>query len=185
MAQGTWDMPNGEADINLALSSLLMNETDLLEDAPWAHEWEHSLEVQVPFLQYFNGDIQIVPIIIWNLADEEITSLAAALARGLKKYGRPVTVIASTDFSHYIPHELAKLKDAMAIEKIIALDGMGLVEVVRRERISMCGYLATAVVIETLKALGATKAELVDYKTSGDVSGDYASVVGYGGLVIS
>lgn len=185
MSEGIWELPGGGVFVDEELAESLTNETDILEDAPWSHEPEHSLEVQIPFLQHFNEGFKIVPIIIWNLSDGTIMELASAISRGITKFGRPVTMIASTDFSHYIPHERAKKLDAMAIEKIKAMDGLGLLKVVRDNQITMCGYQPTALVIETLKLLGATRAVLVDYKTSGDASGDYTSVVGYGGLIIS
>lgn len=185
MSEGVWELPGGIVPVDDELAGSLTCETDILEEAPLRHEPEHSLEVQIPFLQYFNKSFKIVPIIIWNLSDEAIMELATAISRGITRFGKPVTMIASTDFSHYIPHDMAKKLDAMAIEKIKAMDGLGLLKVVREKGITMCGYQPTALVIETLKLLGATKAELVDYKTSGDTSGDYTSVVGYGGLIIS
>ncbi|MBF0635032.1 MAG: AmmeMemoRadiSam system protein B [Nitrospinae bacterium] len=185
MSEGVWELPGGNVAIDEALAVSLKDETGVLEEAAWTHEAEHSLEVQIPLLQYFKESFKIIPIIIWNLPDKKIMELASALTRGIVKYGKPVTMIASTDFSHYIPHETARRLDAMAIEKIMALDGPGLLKVVRDNKITMCGYQPTALVIETLKLLGATKAELVEYKTSGDTSGDYTSVVGYGGLIIS
>lgn len=185
MSKGTWELPGGDVAVDHELADALKNETDILEEAPWTHEGEHSLEVQIPFLQYFNDDFKIVPILLWSLADETIMELASALSRGIKKSGKRVTMIASTDFSHYIPHETAKKLDAEAIAKIMDMDGLGLLKVVREKHITMCGYQPTALVIETLKLLGATRAELVDYQTSGDTSGDYSSVVGYGGLLIS
>lgn len=185
MCEGVWELPGGNVIIDDELAGSLKCETGILEDAAWPHEEEHSLEVQIPFLQYFNKSFKIVPIIIWSLSDKAIMELAAALSRGIIKSGKSVTMIASSDFSHYIPHETAKRLDAMAIEKIKAMDGPGLLKVVRDRKITMCGYQPTALVIETLKLLGATKAELVEYKTSGDTSGDYTSVVGYGGLIIS
>lgn len=185
MSEGVWELPNGNAVIDDELAGSLKGETGILEEAGWAHEEEHSLEVQIPLLQYFNKPFKIVPIIIWSLSDKAIMGLASAMSRGIIKSGKSVTMIASTDFSHYIPHEAAKRLDALAIEKIKAMDGAGLLKVVRDNKITMCGYQPTAIVIETLKLLGATKAELVEYRTSGDTSGDYASVVGYGGLIIS
>jgi hypothetical protein len=185
MSEGIWELPGGGVPVDDELAASLTSETGILEEAAWSHEPEHSLEVQIPFLQHFNKSFKIVPMIIWNLSDGKIMELASAISRGITKFGKPVTMIASTDFSHYIPHETAKKLDAMAIEKIKAMDGPGLLKVVREKEITMCGYQPTALVIETLKLLGATKAELVDYKTSGDTSGDYSSVVGYGGLIIS
>ncbi len=140
--------------------------------------------MQVPFLQRFSGAISIVPIIMARLTDAKVMELAEGIYRGVKDWDRPVTLVASTDFSHYVPHKQAEALDRKAIEKIEALDGPGLMEVVRRNAISMCGVQPTAVVIEVCKRLGASKARLVKYQTSGDTSGDYSAVVGYGGLII-
>ncbi|MBI5816116.1 MAG: AmmeMemoRadiSam system protein B [Nitrospinae bacterium] len=185
MAEGEWVLPGGKLPIDAELAQALLDETDLLTDAPWAHELEHSLEVQLPFIMHYSGKVSFAPIIISHLSAEEVVSVSEGIYRGLEKYGKPVTLVASTDFSHYIPHEKAREQDHKAIERILAMDGFGLLKVVAEERISMCGCQPTAVVIEVCKKLGAKKAELVDYRTSGDSSGDYSSVVGYGGLIIT
>lgn len=183
-ARGEWELPTGDLVIDNALAAALMEEAPILTDAPWAHEEEHSLEVQAPFIQHFCGDVHIAPIVLSQLSDDEVMELADGVYRAIKRSGKNVTLIASSDFSHYVPHRVAKERDMMAIRKIEALDAPGLIEVVRKEKISMCGYLATAVVIRVCKQMGAKKATLIDYQTSGDVTGDYTSVVGYGGLII-
>ncbi|MGK7345929.1 MAG: AmmeMemoRadiSam system protein B [Candidatus Nitrospinota bacterium M3_3B_026] len=184
MAEGEWELPTGDVPVDDGLAADLLAEAPLLSGAPWAHEAEHCLEVQLPFVQYFMGGVRIVPILLSGLTDAEALELGEGIARGIEHSGRDAMLLASTDFSHYVPHELARAQDMKAIEKIMALDAKGLLEVVRRERISMCGYLPTAVVMEACRRLGAKEAVLIDYQTSGETSGDYSSVVGYGGLVI-
>ncbi|VAX25757.1 Candidate phosphomevalonate decarboxylase; COG1355, Predicted dioxygenase [hydrothermal vent metagenome] len=184
MASGEWELPSGNLSIESGLAEFLMEESTMIVDSPEAHADEHSLEVQAPFLTHYYGDVTIVPILLARVSDESILTLAEEIYRGIKRYGGSVTLLASTDFSHYVPHDFAKSQDRKAIDRIIALDGEGLLEVVRMENISMCGAQPTAAVMEVCKKMGATKAELVAYQTSGDASHDYTSVVGYGGLII-
>jgi len=184
MSEGSWELPSGEVLIDEELSRILVEEGPFITEAGWAHETEHSLEVQIPFLQRFAGTVSIAPIIMARLAHDQVKRLADTIFRAVEKYGKPVTFVASTDFSHYVPHKTARTLDHMAIEKIEALDGRGLLDVVSKNQISMCGVQPTAVVIEVCKRLGARKAELVSYQTSGDITGDFSSVVGYGGLLI-
>ncbi len=184
MSEGAWDLPTGRADINQNLARLILQEAPMVTDAGWAHEQEHSLEVQIPFLQKFHKKVSIVPIIMSRIDDAKLMELAGGVYAGIEKSGKQVTLIASTDFSHYVPDERARELDAMAIEKITRLDAEGLVGVVRDHDISMCGVQPTAVVIDVCKRKGASTAELVSYQTSGDTGGDYSSVVGYGGFLI-
>ncbi|MDH5509532.1 MAG: AmmeMemoRadiSam system protein B [Nitrospinota bacterium] len=184
MAKGMWKYPGGVTRIDSRLATLLLESTCQIADAGWAHEEEHSLEVQLPMLEHFSPDTQIVPIIISRIGDDEVMDLAECLYKGIMKYGKPVTLAASTDMSHYVPQETAQKLDRMAIERIEALDAEGLMKTVRTNRISMCGALPTAVVLEVCRKLGATLAHLVEYTTSGEVSGNYSSVVGYSGFTI-
>jgi len=107
-----------------------------------------------------------------------------AIARAIKKYAEPVLIIASTDMTHYESQEDAKKKDQLAIDRILSLDPAGLLDTVKRNNISMCGVIPTTITLVAAKELGATRASLVTYATSGDVSGDYSHVVGYAGLII-
>ncbi|WP_456370396.1 AmmeMemoRadiSam system protein B [Thermodesulfatator atlanticus] len=184
MTKGAWQMPFGPVPINETLASLILRASRVLEDDVEAHLYEHSLEVQVPFLQYLNPNIAIVPICISHLPYEALEDIGLAIAQGIVQSGEQALIVASTDMSHYVPHEVAQQKDALAIEKILALDPIGLLEVVMREKISMCGAFPTATALVASKALGAKQAELVKYATSGEVSGDFYQVVGYAGLII-
>ncbi len=151
----------------------------------YAHLHEHSIEVQIPFLQYINPQIAGICICLKFISFEKIYKLGEALSILVKE--RPdkrVLIVASSDFSHYVPDEIARRRDKMAIERILNLDEEGLVSVVIQEHISMCGVIPVAVAIVASKLLGATKGELIAYQTSGDVTGDYSSVVGYAGIII-
>ncbi|OAG26899.1 AmmeMemoRadiSam system protein B [Thermodesulfatator autotrophicus] len=184
MAKGTWQMPFGPVAIDENLAGLILQESQVLSHDVEAHLYEHSLEVQVPFLQYLNPEVSIVPICISHLPYEALEDIGLALAKGIAAYDKPVLIVISTDMSHYVPHEVAKQKDALAIEKIMELDALGLLEVVTREKISMCGVFPAAAGIIASRALGAKGAKLIKYATSGEVSGDFYQVVGYAGLII-
>lgn len=176
--------PLGEAPIAKNLALKLLEEVPFLEDDPLAHIHEHSLEVQVPFLQYLNPKVEIVPLCLGKLSLEEIVNLGKGIAKCIKEEKKYCIVLASSDFSHYVPQEVAKKKDFLAIEQILNLSEGGLLNIVQKEKISMCGVIPVAVMIYACKELGAKKAELVVYGTSGDVIRDYSSVVGYAGIII-
>jgi hypothetical protein len=154
-----------------------------LSEDDQAHEGEHSLEVQLPFLHYLNPDIAIVPISNTYFASlSDLEELGHAVAAGIRELEESVLIVASTDMSHQEQEDTAREKDFMAIDRIRALDPRGLYETVQREQISMCGFQATTAALTAALDLGAEKAELVAYRTSGDATGDYSSVVGYAGI---
>lgn len=184
MASGTWQMPFGPVEIEEKLAWYILENSEVLTDDYEAHLYEHSLEVQIPFLQYLNPKLKIVPLCLSLLSLDEIEEIGRAIAQGIIQYRQPVLIVASTDMSHYVPHHIAKEKDMLAIQEILRLDHVGLLEVVARERISMCGVVPTAATLVATKALGAREAELVKYATSGEISGDFYQVVGYAGLII-
>lgn len=184
MTKGSWATPIGEVKIDTEIAESILKESSLLREDMAAHLYEHSIEVIVPFLKYLKKDVTIVPIVISNGDIQEYQRFGKELADGFRKVGRPALFIASTDFTHYEPKEAAEEKDRLAIDAISVLDEASLFDTVRKRNISMCGVAPTCVLINACKNLGAKKAGLVKYKTSGDISGDYTSVVGYGGLVI-
>jgi len=184
MSEGVWQMPTGDVGINSQLSRLIKDQSKNLEEDEQAHVREHSLEVQLPFLQYFNPNFQMVPICLAGRDLKFCQDIGLALARAKKEFNQPVLIVASSDMTHYESQQSAKKKDEMAIEKILSLDPPGLLETVRRENISMCGVIPTTVMLIACKELGAKEARLVKYATSGDVSGDYDQVVGYAGIVV-
>jgi len=184
-AEGEWRMPLGPVRIDRELAQKILSLSGLLSPDPRAHQQEHSLEVQVPFLQYFNPGIAIVPICLGRLDYPECEEIGQALARALKGLEPRPLIVASSDMTHYETQKSAEKKDKAAIDKILKLDPKGLLTVVEKDDISMCGVIPTAVMLIAALALGAKKAELVAYATSGDVSGDYAKVVGYAGIKIT
>ncbi|MBI3990286.1 MAG: AmmeMemoRadiSam system protein B [candidate division NC10 bacterium] len=184
MSYGSWETPLGEVKIDEDLAQAIMGHSQTLEEDHLGHLKEHSIEVQLPFLQYFGHPFQFVPICLFSHESAVCQDVGRAVAAAIKESGKSVVVVASTDMSHYTPHETAKEKDMMAVEAILALDPDRLYQTVRRERISMCGFHPTTAALVTVRELGATQAELVRYMTSGDTTKDYRSVVGYAGLVI-
>ncbi|MCX5685892.1 MAG: AmmeMemoRadiSam system protein B, partial [Candidatus Omnitrophica bacterium] len=158
-----------------------------IKDDELSHAEEHSIEVQLPILQYLNKNFKFVPIVI-SYADLDVyRQIGKALAKSVKDLNleKDITIIASSDMTHYEPQDAAKKKDSAAIEAILKLDEKELFEKVSSMGITMCGYGPVLIMIAASKALGAKNAKLVKYATSGDVSGDYSSVVGYAGITIS
>ncbi|MBI3076705.1 MAG: AmmeMemoRadiSam system protein B, partial [Deltaproteobacteria bacterium] len=184
MGRGTWEMPLGAVPINESLAAALLRASSLFQEDPRPHADEHSLEVEVPFLQHRNPRVEIVPVTVAHLRLAACAEAGRAVAQVIREAPEPVLLVASTDLTHYEPHEQAMAKDALAIDRIRMLDPGGLLETAAAHDISMCGLYATALALEAWRALGAREAELVAYATSGDAGGDRASVVGYAGLVI-
>ncbi len=161
--------------------------TELADDLPAtvddsAHAREHSIEVQVPFLQYLFGELPILPIAIGNAETAAVLALGAALAELCR--ARRVLLIASTDFSHQAPQQMAREQDARALERIAAVDAAGLIDTVQQFDISMCGYLPTAALLAAASKLGVECGAILHYHTSGDVTGDMQRVVGYGAAAL-
>lgn len=185
MKEGIWETPLGDVPVDTKLAELIMRQSELVTEDDLAHLNEHSLEVQLPFIQFFKDNISIVPICIAYYASfEDLEELGNAISEAIKSSKQEVMIVASTDMSHYVKQEVARKKDFLAIDKILKLDAKGLYEVVNLENISMCGFQPTTSAIVASKALGAKRAELVKYQTSGDVTGDYDQVVSYAGLRI-
>jgi hypothetical protein len=185
MDKGAWETPLGKVPVDEELAAAIVRHSSLIKTEEMAHEEEHSLEVQLPFLQYLRGAFSIVPLSVSPETDyESLEELGKALAAAVRQAGQDVLIVASTDMSHYVSQETARKKDFLAIERIQALDGRGLYDVVHREAISMCGYQPTVAAILAAKELGSERADLVRYMTSGETSGDFAQVVGYAGLRI-
>jgi AmmeMemoRadiSam system protein B len=184
MTEGSWFTPLGEVEIDSELAEKLLADSAYLETDESAHLFEHSIEVQLPFLQYFKPDFKLVPI-IFGLSDGAIyPQVGQEIARAVKALGREVVIIASSDMSHYEPQESAQKKDTQAIGAILKMDEAELLKRVAEFNITMCGYAPAVSLISAAKELGASGAELVKYQTSGDVSGDFSSVVGYAGIII-
>lgn len=184
MDAGEWEIPTGLFGIDSRLASKIALNSGKVSRDTKAHIFEHSLEVQLPFIAYFSTEVKIVPIALLSASFDDCLDLARTIAEAVMDVDYPVVILASSDMSHYLPEKQARRQDAMALEKILALDPGGLYETVRKERISMCGYLPATVMLAASKLLGADSARLIKYATSGEVSGDYDSVVGYAGIIV-
>jgi len=184
LTEGSWQMPFGEAPIDSALAAELARACPLLRDDFVAHEREHSLEVQLPFLQRLMPELRFVPVVLGTDRYPPLEDLGHAVAKVVAAQAEPVLVIASTDMNHYESDEVTRAKDERAIARILALDPRGLYDTVRSEGITMCGYAATTAMLVAALDLGAKKVELVRHATSGDITGDRSEVVGYAGLIL-
>jgi AmmeMemoRadiSam system protein B len=184
MAEGAWAMPEGQAEVDRELGARVLKHVPSVEHDSQAHIYEHSLEVQLPFILYFAPKAKILPITILSAGLDELKNAGEGIARAIAETSGRVLVVASSDMSHFIKDEEARSKDRLAIDRVLALDPDGLYNVVHREDISMCGYMPAVVMLAAAKAMGATSAELVRYATSAEVSGDYDRVVGYAGIIV-
>ena len=183
MGEGAWHTPLGDVPIDAPLAAELSARLPELEADEFAHRFEHSLEVQLPFLQYRRESFEFVPICIGTSRLETLLRLGDALAGAVEAAGEPVLLVASSDMTHYEPARQASRKDHLAIRCLEALDPEGLARTVREEEISMCGWAPAVAVARACRKLGATRGELVRYASSGDVTGDMGSVVGYAGML--
>lgn len=179
-----WQTPLGYVPIEKRLAGLIRQQIPAVEPDSEAHEQEHSLEVQVPFLQYLRPDLAIVPLCLAFGDYGGCELLGRGLAAAIREYGEPVLLLASSDMTHYESAEAARQKDSLALERALALDPQGLVEVCRSRRITMCGVIPAAVMLVAAKELGADTAELMAYTTSGDVTGDMRQVVAYASVAV-
>ena len=203
MARGQWETPLGLVEIDEALAASILSKSPRIQEDSLAHLREHSLEVQLPFIQYFKKKFRIVPIQMLDTRLETCKEVGRAVAEAIKERGeqraegrgkihtnselrtsRDVLIIASSDMSHYEQAAAAKEKDFKAIHQLLNLDPEGLYRVVREYGITMCGFGPAVAMLVACKLLGATSAELIKYANSGEVSGDYDQVVGYAGLVV-
>jgi AmmeMemoRadiSam system protein B len=186
MAEGIWEEPLGDVEIDAGLAQEMLKHSKYLKEDAISHIYEHSLEVQLPFFQYFSTDFKIVPITV-SISDLEVyKKIGKEIAGVIKKLKLEdsVLIVASTDMTHYEPQDSAEKKDKQAIQAILQLDEEQLMKNIYKSRISMCGYGPTAIALVAAKELGAKSAQLIKYQTSGDTSGDYTSVVGYAGIII-
>lgn len=183
-AERNWKTPLGEVGLDKGLAGAILEKSKYIKNDTACHDYEHSIEVQLPFLQCANKSFTFVPIVISYADRKTYKNIGTELANVIKYTERDVTIIASSDMTHYEPHDVAKKKDALAVEKILSLDIDGFLDVIEKYNISMCGFAPTAIMMQAAISLGAKKAKLIKYNTSGEASGDYSRVVGYAGIVI-
>ena len=184
VSSGAWQTPLGRAEIDAELAVQLRDACPSLCEDAVAHETEHALEVQLPFLQQLRGDIRFVPIALGPLDYVQLEALGRAIADVLRRQRASVLMIASSDMNHYESDEITRRKDGMALERVLEMDPRGLFDTVRGEGITMCGYGPVVSVLTAARLLSATRATLVRYATSSDISGDRDEVVGYAGLIV-
>lgn len=179
-----WEMPGGIVKTNSRLAEIIKSNTSIVKEDSIGHRFEHSLEVQLPFIQNFLDEFDMVPICMHQADYSTCEEIGIAIAKSIKEYDQPVLIVASSDMTHYESKESAERKDKMALDQIIKLNPRGLYTTVQEYSISMCGFIPATIMLVASKELGATKAKMVKYATSGDVSGDYDQVVGYAGVVV-
>lgn len=179
-----WQTPLGTVPVAGVLNELLLQNSSIIKPDNRAHENEHSLEVELPFLQLKQPQLHISALSLGRLDWPRVERIASDLSRAITQLGQPVLMVASTDMNHYQRAEQTKQLDALAIDRIIALDPAGLQRVVEQNAISMCGVVAVSLALQAALNLGARRAELVDYAHSGMTSGDNQRVVGYAGLLV-
>ena len=183
-----WQTPLGNVIVNKNLGSKIKEGCNFISFDEKAHAYEHSLEVQVPFLQYLYKDkFEIVSICMMDQSLEAATGVGKAIAKAITDEddeSKRTIIIASTDFTHYESHEDAKRKDSLVLDCILKFDAKGLFKTVEEYGISMCGPGPVAVLLTAARELGAKEISLLKHASSGDVSGDYAAVVGYASAIV-
>lgn len=185
LSSGAWRTPLGDAPIDEPLAAALLKECPLLREDSVAHSAEHSLEVQLPFLQVLVPGFTFVPLALGTVRFENLVSVGEAIARVLSTLKEDVLLLTTSDLNHYEDDATTRIKDHKAIDQLLAWDARSLYETCRNENISMCGLGPAVAMLTALNALGAKKSDLVKYATSADVSGDRDAVVGYAGMIFS
>ena len=183
LSNGAWRTPLGDAPIDTELAMALRDACPLLREDTVAHSQEHSLEVQIPFLQVLAPGFSFVPVALGTVRFEDLVRVGEAVARVLTAARERVLLLATSDLNHYEDDVTTRVKDAKAVEKLLELDARGLFDVCRSEKISMCGLGPAVATITALREMGVTDSELVRYATSAEASGDTSAVVGYAGMV--
>ena len=185
MNEGAWQTPLGKVAIDADLAGRLLDVFPALTSDSAAHQFEHAIEVELPFLQTIRSDVRFVPIAVGTGRLLLLEKLGEAIAQVVHESADPILIIASSDMNHYEDDATTRVKDHKAIDQVLALDPGGLYNTVINESISMCGFGPAVAMLVAAKLLGAKKAELIQYATSGDVNGDRKAVVGYAGIVVS
>jgi AmmeMemoRadiSam system protein B len=181
---GAWHIPGGSLPVNTGLAEALLDADPAVKADVSAHTGEHSIEVVLPFLHRLTPETTIVPVCISAPTLETLERVGKAMGRALRDFGAPVSIVVSSDMSHYVTANRAKAQDAKALERIEQLDPMGLYRTVREHNISMCGVMPMTLGLAAALEFGATRARVEAYATSGDVSRDFDRVVGYAGVIV-
>lgn len=186
MDKGSWALPFGSLNINTFLAQKLLDQMAFLNADTGAHQFEHSIEVELPLFQYLKEDFTFVPIVIAGSDLESYQELGKGLALVIRTLGieKDTLIAASSDMTHYEDEKAAKEKDGIAIAAIEELDEEKLWAKLKELDISMCGYAPVIAMLAAAKALGAKKGELIKYQTSAETTKDSSSVVGYAGMIV-
>lgn len=179
---GSWRILEKEIKIDHSLTKAILGKPGPIKEDLSAHQGEHSIEVELPILDYFFADFEFVPIACKVCKLESSQAAAEQIFQAIKNIKEEILLIASTDFTHYEPDAAVRRKDRIALEAIVALDEELLIDKVIEEDISICGLAGVVVLLQCLKKIGARKSQVILYQTSGDTGGDYSSVVGYAGI---
>ncbi len=186
LSTATWKMPMGAVPVDQEFAQALLAETSYIEKDELAHRYEHSLEVQLPFLQMRQPNLSIVPIAISHISYPVLDEISLALAKIIKQRGTSdILIVASSDMTHYEPREVADKIDHYVLKKLADMNPDILYRSVTGHQISMCGIMPVTAALIVSKELGATKTELIRYTDSGETTGDTSQVVGYAGVLIS
>lgn len=183
ISNGAWRTPLGDAPIDEKLAQALRSACPLFSEDSMAHSKEHSLEVQLPFLQTLEPQFSFVPIALGTAHFETLVSVGEAIGRVLAAENQEVLLLTTSDLNHYEEDATTRLKDRKAIEQLLKMDERNLYETCRKEDISMCGLGPAVAMLTALHGLNARKAELIRYATSADRSADLEAVVGYAGMI--
>jgi MEMO1 family protein len=183
MSHGYWRTPLGDAAIDRGLALRLRAASPELQEDEVAHSREHSLEVELPFLQVLQAEFTFVPVAFGTTDLQELVKIGEGIAEVVAKAEEEVLIVTSSDMNHYEEAGITQRKDQRAIECLARLDAHGLHDVCRRERISMCGLGPAIVMLSAVKKLGGKHGELIKYANSGDISGEFDAVVGYAGMI--
>ncbi|MDY6966467.1 MAG: MEMO1 family protein [Halobacteriota archaeon] len=182
VSSDTWSTPLGEVEVDLEFVKALPKR--IIDTDELAHKYEHSIEVQLPFLQYKFENFKIVPICMGLQDETTAKEVGAEVAETITKLQRNAIVLASSDFSHYVPDKVAREIDSYVIEPLLKLDVSEFYRRIYTRDASVCGYGAIATMLHAARMLNAKKGKLVKYATSGDVAKDVTSVVGYAGIIV-
>jgi len=181
---GAWHIPGAALPVDNDLAQALLAADPRMEPDTAAHLREHSIEVVLPFLHRLDPSVAIVPMAVAGRSFADLEGVGRAIGRTLAAFPRPVSMVVSSDMSHYVSHDEARRLDSLALDAAVALDPRGLYDTVRTHGISMCGVLPMTVALFAALEMGASRARLAAYATSGEVSGDFDQVVGYAGVLV-
>ncbi len=174
-----WETPVGIVDVDTGFVEELEIEVD-----EFSHQGEHSLEVQMPFIKFRFPRARVAPVMMGDQSLRSAAELAGKIGKARKRTGREIRIVASSDFSHYVPEEVARRDDLYAIKALENLDTDEFYRRVEERGVSACGYGPIATLCLAGKEMGASHGELLTYRTSGDVTGDLEQVVGYAAIAV-